>query len=105
MHQTISILTIATLALSISACSAKKESTEPAGITYKSRELIVRQCQDISNLEQAKLFEKHELTVRKQVSPHLYIVTWDDEDRNVDAVQHELKSTQMFCGVDKYQQQ
>ncbi len=106
MLQTFKFFILAFVLVSITACSAKKEpSDEPKGLTYKSSEIIVRQCQDISDLELSKLFEKHKVTIKKQVSPHLYIVTWKVKDRKVDEVIHELKSTTMFCGVDKYLEQ
>lgn len=99
------IILTSILALMVS-CSSKKEpaTNEPEGISYKSSEILVRQCSDISNHEQNTLFEDHEVTIKKQISPHLYIVTWDD-DRNADAVIHELKQTQKFCGLDRYQEQ
>ncbi len=85
----------------MASCSAKKDDTlEPAGIAYKTSEITVRQCLDIGNNEFHALLEKHEVTIKKQMSPHLYIVTWDD-DRSADEVVHELKKTAMFCGVDK----
>ena len=96
------VLLTGILALVVS-CSAKHEDEEPTGITYIESEVLVRQCQDINNLEFKLLLEKHKLSIRKQMSPHLYIVTWDDDDRHADEVVHELKSTTMFCGVDKYQ--
>jgi len=96
------VITVSLLSL-IVGCSGKKEvSPEPEGLKYKSSEILVRQCQDISDLEFMNLLEKHEVTVRKQMSPHLYIVTWDDEDRSAAQVIHDLKNTAMFCGVDKY---
>jgi hypothetical protein len=98
------IILTSILALMVSCSSKKEPSNEPSGISYKSSEVLVRQCSDISNHEQNTLFEDHEVTIKKQISPHLYIVTWDD-DRNADAVIHELKQTQKFCGLDRYQEQ
>jgi len=96
------LIALAALSLLVS-CSSKHEPTEPMGISYKANEVLVRQCQDISNLEFKQLLEKHEVTIKKQMSPHLYIVSWDDEDRHADEVVQELKGTSMMCGVEKYQ--
>jgi len=98
------LIALAALSLVVS-CSSKHESSEPAGISYKASEILVRQCQDISNLEFKQLLEKHEVTIKKQMSPHLYIMTWDDDDRHADEVVQELKNTTMMCGVDKYQEE
>ena len=86
--------------LMVSCSSKKDDALEPAGIAYKSSEITVRQCSDIGNAEFNALLEKHDVTIKKQMSPHLYIITWDD-DRNADKVVSELKNTTMFCGVDK----
>lgn len=84
-------------------CSSKKEmSQEPAGISYKTNEITVRQCADIDDASFRKLLEDHDASIKKQMSPHLYIITWDD-DRHADEVVKELHDTTMFCGVDKYQ--
>ena len=89
----------------ITSCSSKKDDAlEPAGIAYKASEITVRQCSDIGNAEFNALLEKHDVSIRKQMSPHLYIITWDDDDRSADAVVQELKDTTMFCGVNKYQE-
>lgn len=101
MHKTMQTMILAGTVCLLTACASKEISTEPKGITYKASELVVRQCQDISDLELARLFTEHEVSIRKQMSPHLYIITWKDDDRSVAQVQHELKSTQMFCGVEK----
>ncbi|OIP99604.1 MAG: hypothetical protein AUK35_06980 [Zetaproteobacteria bacterium CG2_30_46_52] len=101
MNKLIQTVILAGSVLLLAACASKEMPEEPKGIAYKAGELVVRQCQDISDLELAKLFEEHEVTIRKQMSPHLYIVTWEDDDRSIAQVQHELKSTQMFCGVEK----
>jgi len=97
------LMIVAGLAL-LASCSGKHDD-EPKGIEFKASEILVRQCQDISNLELKKLFEEHELEVKRQVSEHLYVVTWDDDDRSADEVVHELNRTQKFCGVEKYQKQ
>jgi len=99
------IIAISLLSI-LAGCSGKKDDTlEPKGLTYKSSEVLVRQCQDISDLEFMNLLEKHEVSVKKQMSPHLYIVTWDDGDRSAAQVIQDLKNTTMFCGVDKYLEQ
>lgn len=86
-------------------CSSKKDDTlEPAGISYKANEITVRQCADIDDHTFRTLLEDHDTSIKKQMSPHLYIVTWDD-DRHADEVVQELKQTTMFCGVDKYLEQ
>ena len=104
MSATIKLIIITFILSFMVSCSSKKDDTlEPAGISYKANEITVRQCSDIGNTEFNNLLEKHEVTIKKQMSPHLYIVTWDD-DRNADAVVSELKKTTMFCGVDKYQE-
>ena len=103
MFKPYKMLLITTALALLASCSSKHEVMEPKGISYKAAEILVRQCQDISNLELNALFEKHEVTIKKQMSPHLYVVTWDDDDRSADEVVHELTSTTMFCGVDKYQ--
>ena len=94
------LMMITALAL-LASCSAKHEE-EPKGIEYKASEILVRQCQDISNLELKQLFEEHEVEIKRQVSEHLYVVTWDDDDRSPDEVVHELEKTYKFCGVEKY---
>ncbi len=99
----LSILLLSSLTL-ITACSGKKEvSQEPEGISYKTNEVTVRQCADIDDQSFRTLLEDHDTSIKKQMSPHLYIVTWDD-DRHADEVVRELKNTTMFCGVDKYQE-
>jgi len=98
------ILIVSILTLAVSCSSKKEVSHEPEGISYKSSEITVRQCSDISNHEFNTLLKKHDVSVKKQMSPHLYIVTWDD-DRNADEVVYELKRTTMFCGVDRYLEQ
>jgi len=105
MLKTSKLLLLVGMVTLVASCSSKHENPEPKGISYKASEVLVRQCQDISNLEFKQLLEQHDVTVRKQMSPHLYIVTWDDEDRHADEVVHELKSTNMLCGVDKYQEE
>jgi len=86
------------------ACSSKKEvNLEPEGMSYKTNEITVRQCADIDDQSFRILLEDHDASIKKQMSPHLYIVTWDD-DRHADEVVQELKNTTMFCGVDKYQE-
>jgi hypothetical protein len=91
--------------LTLASCSNKKEDApEPEGIKYKASEITVRQCSDIGNQEFNTLLADHDVSVKKQMSPHLYIVNWDD-DRSADAVVSELKKTTMFCGVDKYMEQ
>ncbi|HID36377.1 MAG TPA: hypothetical protein EYP39_03210 [Ghiorsea sp.] len=99
-------LAIITSLTFLTACSGKKDdSNEPKGISYKASEITVRQCSDIGNQEFNTLLEKHEVSIKKQISPHLYIITWDDDDRTADDVVAELKRTTMFCGVDKYLEQ
>jgi len=97
-------LIIFTCALSfVSSCTTKHEVVdESKGIHYKTQEILVRQCADISNHELNQLLEAHEVSILRQVSPHLYVATWSD-GRHADAVVHALDSTTMFCGVDKYQ--
>ncbi len=91
--------------LALASCSSKKDTAaEPEGIKYKASEITVRQCLDIGNQEFNNLLAKHDIIIKKQMSPHLYIVTWDD-GRSADAVVAELKKTAMFCGVDKYLEQ
>ena len=97
-------ITTAILSLLVS-CSSKHEVEESKGLVFKTSEILVRQCNDISNLELNELFEEHEVTIKKQLSPHLYIITWSDDDRSADEVVHELKKTYNFCGVDKSQEQ
>ena len=98
-------IVLLSLVLAITAsCSAKHEETEPKGITYKAAEVLVRQCQDINDFEFQQLLTKHEVTIKKQMSPHLYTVTWKDTDRSAGEVVQELKNTTMFCGVDRYQE-
>ncbi|MBN4060550.1 hypothetical protein JYT78_00615 [bacterium AH-315-I20] len=92
------------LSLMVSCSSKKDDALEPAGIAYKASEITVRQCSDIGNAEFNALLEKHDVSIKKQMSPHLYIITWDDDDRSADAVVQELKNTTMFCGVNKYQE-
>jgi len=99
------IIAISLLSLLVGCSGKKEDSLEPKGLTYKSSEILVRQCQDISDLAFMKLLEKYEVKVKKQMSPHLYIVTWDDEDRSTAQVIQDLKNTTMFCGVDKYLEQ
>lgn len=102
MLKTFKLLLVASILMVVAACSAKhKEVEPPKGMTYKAAEVLVRQCQDISNHEFQKLLAKHEVNIKKQISDHLYIVTWDDDDRKAGAVVHELVNTQMFCGVEK----
>ncbi len=104
MSKTMKLILLTSLLSILVSCSSKKDdSLEPEGIKYKASEITVRQCSDIGNAEFNALLEKHEVSIKKQMSPHLYIVTWDD-DRNADAVVSELKKTTMFCGVDKYQE-
>ena len=101
MSATIKLIVITFILSFMVSCSSKKDdSLEPTGISYKTSEITVRQCSDIGNAEFNALLEKHEVTIKKQMSPHLYIVTWAD-DRNADAVVQELKNTTMFCGVNK----
>ncbi|MDQ7004099.1 MAG: hypothetical protein Q9N67_03930 [Ghiorsea sp.] len=98
------LLIVACISSLMVGCSSKKEvSQEPAGISYKTNEVTVRQCADISDMAFRKLLEDHDASIKKQMSPHLYIVTWDD-DRHADEVVYELKKTTMFCGVDKYEE-
>jgi len=105
MLKTSKLLLLVSMIALVASCSSKHETVEPKGISYKASEVLVRQCLDISNLEFKQLLEKHEVSIRKQMSPHLYIVTWDDDDRHADEVVHELTNTNMLCGVDKYQEQ
>ncbi|MDQ6984469.1 MAG: hypothetical protein Q9M44_07110, partial [Ghiorsea sp.] len=103
MSNTFKLIVIAFILSLMASCSAKKDAApEPAGIAYKTSEITVRQCSDIGNAEFNALLEKHEVSIKKQMSPHLYIVTWDD-DRHADEVVKTLNDTTMFCGVDKYQ--
>ena len=91
--------------LALASCSNKKDTAaEPEGIKYKASEITVRQCSDIGNQEFSDLLAKHDVSIKKQMSPHLYIATWDD-GRSADAVVSELKKTTMFCGVDRFLEQ
>ena len=102
MSATIKLIVITFILSFMVSCSSKKDdSLEPAGINYKASEITVRQCSDIGNAEFNALLEKHDVSIKKQMSPHLYIVTWDDDERSADTVVQELKNTTMFCGVNK----
>ena len=95
------VLLTSLLSILVSCSSKKDDSLEPAGINYKTSEITVRQCSDIGNAEFNALLEKHDVSIKKQMSPHLYIVTWGDDERSADTVVQELKNTTMFCGVNK----
>ncbi len=105
MFKTSRFFIISTALILLASCSSKHDIEGPKGISFKASEALVRQCQDISNLELAELFKEHEVEIKKQVSPHLYIITWDDDDRSADEVVHELNKTHKFCGVEKYQEE
>ncbi|MDQ7001567.1 MAG: hypothetical protein Q9N02_02620 [Ghiorsea sp.] len=99
------LLVIACVSSLLVACSSKKDdSLEPAGISYKANEVTVRQCPDIDDASFRNLLEDHDASIKKQMSPHLYIITWGD-DRHADEVVKELHDTAMFCGVNKYSKQ
>ncbi|MDX8386981.1 MAG: hypothetical protein R8M46_00405 [Ghiorsea sp.] len=99
------LILVGILALLVS-CSAKHEEPEEAkGMSYRAGELLVRQCQDISDYELSEIFKEHDVSIKKQVSPHLYVVTWADDDKGAEQVAHELKSTHKLCGVDKNPEQ
>jgi hypothetical protein len=86
----------------LASCSPKHEEVEESkGMTYRTGELLVRQCQDISDYELSEIFKAHEVSIKKQLSEHLYIVTCSDDDKGIEQVIHELKSTHKLCGVDK----
>ncbi len=102
MHKLLIITAVLAL---LASCSSKHEAEESKGLVFKTSEILVRQCKDISDLELKELFEEHEVEIKKQLSPHLYIVTWSDDDRSADEVVDELKKTYKFCGVDKSREQ
>jgi len=101
MLKTSNFLILAGILTLTASCSSKHDPEESKGMLFKSTEVLVRQCPDINNMELNALFKEHDVEIKKQISPHLYVVTWSDDDRKADEVVQELKNTHKLCGVDK----
>jgi len=66
--------------------------------THKNAELVVRLCQNTEIEQLTSLFQNNGISIIRQVSPTLVIVTWHDA-RNIHEITSTLQHSTSVCGA------